>query len=144
MRVKTEKEKPLEHMVLNYLDRIPGGYVIKHELSGRPIKKGNYYILIPFKSKFFRRGHSDVTFLYKGTSYYFELKTTKELSWWKKKYETIKHLTPDLLDERKDKKIKHFLEQQLFINNINETGNKAYFVDTLEDVQLVISEALTS
>lgn len=142
MSVFNFKEKPLEKIILDYLNRIPNSYTIKHELAGRPIKKGNYYILIPFKNKFFRKGHSDVTFLFNKTSYYFEIKTPKELKWWINKYPSVKHLDPSTLKEKKDKKVKHFLEQQIFINNVNSTGNYAEMVDSLEKVQKVIEKAL--
>lgn len=141
---KTKKEEMLEQpivkLICDYLSLLRGGFVIKHELSGKPVKVKNFIKLVPFKNKYYRRGLSDIEFLYRGKTFYFEVKTNKELKWWAKKYPTVKHIDPSTLTANKDKKVKHFLEQQNFLDNVNRTGNVGRFVDSLEMVKEIIKD----
>ena len=44
------KESDIEKTMLDYLNTVRGGFVCKMNRSGRPVRRGNIVILIPFKN----------------------------------------------------------------------------------------------
>lgn len=126
------REKDIEKQILAFLSTIKGGWPCKVELGGRPVKKGNGYALIPFKSPFFRKGFSDIMFCYKGTTFFFEVKIESEYKWIMKHYGELKKFPPEMWN---NKKHRHYSEQVHFIEGVRRAGNQGFFVCNLEQVK---------
>lgn len=131
-----ELEKPIENLICDYLSKLPGGYVCQIELSGRPVRKGNFTIMIPFKGEHYRVGMSDILFFRNGKFYALEVKTPKEHKYIIKHYEKLR----DAIPEHLNKKQKHLHEQITFIENIKRAGGIGNFVSCLEDVKNILQD----
>jgi len=129
---KTIKEEIALYLATKYKD----SFVCVIELSGRPIKTANRWVLIPFKSKFYRRGMSDISFLWNGMQFYFEVKTPEEYNWVYKKIPKLKAIGA------KNQKEEHILEQLNFMLDAMKAGAHAGFVKSIKEVDEIINKAL--
>ena len=128
-------EKDIEKLILSKLNQVKEGFVCSIEISGKPIKTSMGFRMIPFNSRFHRKGMSDILFFLKGKFFAFEVKTPREHKW-------VKNKIPQLNNKiTLSKKETHLAEQLFFINKINETGGYADFVSTCEEVMAIINKA---
>lgn len=129
-------EKEIKESIAYALDMKYRSLTCVIELSGRPIKTPKGFVLIPFKSPYYRRGMSDILFLHKGILFAFEVKTKEEYHWFSKKWPVIKNVGP------KNEKEKHFFEQYMFITNIIKNGGHGGFIYNFEMAEKIIENAL--
>lgn len=130
-------EKEIEDSILNYLDF--KGFVSKIHRGGKPVKnKFGQVLLIPFGNKHVKK-LVDIYFLYKGKSFWFEVKTEKEFIYFQKKSTYLKNNSLKLI---KEKKLIHLKEQYDFIESVKKNGGYGGFVWSIECVKKIISDAL--
>lgn len=132
-------ENPVEKLILDYLDCIPNSVVMKMNRGGRPVKnKQGQILLIPFKSRFSQWRISDIYFLYKGKTFWFETKNPEEHKYIKKHLETIRGEYPPEMN----KKRLHIYEQDAFHNYIKRGGGFGGFVSSINCVKEILSQHL--
>ena len=127
--IESEQQK----LILDYLHY--NGFVCKIELSGKPKKENGKIKLIPFKNKYFKLFMSDIYFLYKGETFWFEVKDPKDIEWLKTK------ILLNRLDEPiKTRKHQRIIGQYRFLEDIIKNGAYGGFVSNLTIVKAIICE----
>ena len=86
--------------------------------------------MIKHRSKYIKKGVSDIQVMYRGSFYAIEVKTPKELEFYKKHEDQIS-MTPAC---RLSKKKAHLKEQQNYIKAIKAQGGKGSFVASISDI----------
>ena len=128
-------ENPIQNFLLDYLGHLKNGFVMKIELSGKPIRNGNKIVkIIPFKNKYYRKGMSDILFCYKGKFFCFEVKKKDEHEKILRNYERIKNTPIKMLPNY----LHHAKEQMNFIQEIKRAGGDGDFVSNLEHVKEIL------
>ena len=124
------KEIDIENQILDYLSKLRGGFVHKIHLSGKPIRKGSKIIkIIPFGSKHYQIGMSDILFIFRGRTYCFEVKTPNEYKKIKKGWDKLKQ-PKQLLP----KSWHHFKDQYEYLERVRKAGGVGEFVCSLDQV----------
>lgn len=121
---------------------LKGGFVKKNHQSGRPIKKGNFIVLIPWKSPYCRKGISDIEFIWQGRHYAFEVKTPEEHGYINRNLKKIMSMKPSELSRKSNLKKRHIYEQFEYIMSIKRAGGFGGFVSSLENVKKYLKESL--
>lgn len=135
MKVQVKKtEIECEKEILDYLGS-RGGFPCKIHLSGKPIKIGRSFKLIPFKNKYYRKGMSDILYIEKGRLFVFEVKTEDE---YKKAIKNINRLTKAFSEL--PKYLHHLKEQSDFIKKVKEAGGDGGFVFSVNCVKKILEK----
>lgn len=137
-QVLVPSEKEIEKAIAKRLSYYQGGFVCVIELSGRPIRTPSGTVMIPFQGEFYRKGMSDIIFLYKGKSFAFEVKTEKEYKWVVKHRDRLRKSARNLLTKKRDI---HVREQIDFIEGFKHSGNYGDFVCNFEQVEKIILDS---
>jgi len=123
-------ESDIEKQILEYLSF--KGSVFKMNNSGKPIYIDGKLTLIPFGSKFNPDGISDIMFISKGKTYFFEVKKPEVKRHIEKFYSFYCTCDPKKL---KDNNKKTFVKQVQFIERVKKEGLVAGLVSSIEDVE---------
>ena len=125
-------EKDIEKSILMFLERIPDSYVCKIDKGGKPVKKGNKTIIIPFGGRYSVVGMSDIMFICQGKTYFFEVKTPETVKYPRKHFDKLLVTHPDGHSR------KVLIQQCRFIHSIRKAGAVGEFVASIEDVTTIL------
>lgn len=110
------------------LDSLQGGRVLRFRNNPLIRTIGGREVPIRRHNRFSPKGVSDVIFLFKGTSYWIEIKRESEYKWIIKNYDRLKEGIP------KNPRESHAQDQIRFIEDIkNRTGNHGFFTYSIPD-----------
>lgn len=126
-----ESEKLIEDSILEFLSF--KGTVFKMNMGGKPLVLPNgHTIMVPFKNIYSPIGISDILFLCKGKSYFFEVKKPSEKKHIEKFYSYYSSIDPKRLLNKNKKTI---AQQVQFINRMRKEEFTAGFVCSIEEVE---------
>lgn len=125
------KEADIEIQILDVLE-LSGFHCWKAEY---PIRIGNGGKGLKKSHPYIKNGISDILALRNALFFVFEVKTPKELQWWKNQRERI------LSDGPRNKKEKRFATQHFFIEETKKNGGFGGFTDCWETTRDIVSEA---
>lgn len=124
-------ESSIEEAILVYLNYVVGAFAWKNPTAGYYDSKIGKFR--KQKSKFAINGGSDILLSYKNVQA-IEVKTPKEYAYLMKHYEELRNYIGPC------KKKNHLRDQIFFIEQINKTGNVAFFADSVERVREKLKE----
>ncbi len=125
------KETDIERLILDWLDSLPNSFPVKINVSGKPIKIGGVTKLIPFGSKYSRKGVSDILTCIDGKFYAFEVKTLTEFNYITKHIDRLLTMPLYQLNSKQE----HVVHQYLFLQEVNRAKGVGRFVCNLKQVQ---------
>lgn len=130
------KESVIENLILDYLSRIRGGFVMKIHVGGKPINTARGIKMVPFKNKHCPTGISDILFILSGVLYAIEIKTPEAHRALLRQYDRIRLESKLQLPEY----LHHVKEQMDFIENVKRSGGSGGFASSLEQVKKIIDD----